>query len=60
MESPLQLFERQYLWNEAINHIEIFRPNNVILNETEQSLRIELINLSLREDQSSIGKIVVI
>ena len=25
------LFKRQYLWNEAINHIAVLSPNNVIL-----------------------------
>ena len=26
-----QVFERQYLWNEAINHIAFFSPTNVVL-----------------------------
>ena len=31
MDSLSQFFERQYLWNKAINHITVFSLNNVIL-----------------------------
>jgi len=30
MDSLSQIFERQYLWNEAINHDAVLSPNNVI------------------------------
>ena len=36
MDLLSQLFERQYLWNEAINHIVVLSPNNAMGRCTEK------------------------
>ena len=41
------LFERQYLWKEAVNKILIFSPNNVILWIQIQHQKISLLSLLL-------------
>jgi len=41
--SPSQLFERQYLWKEAINQIAVLSPNNGILGAS-QTPRRKLVN----------------